>query len=89
MRLIGWEATRASTSWNQARKAPLRSAGRKPRSSADRRRFATLIAAKEDPIAAADRDAADRPFGCLILDLQVPVFTVAGQRRQFLACFSV
>ena len=51
------------------------------------RGVAALVAAKEGPIAAAHCDAADRPFGCLILDLQVPVFTVAGQRRQFFSVY--
>jgi hypothetical protein len=34
MRLIGWEATRGSTSWNEA-KGPTPPARRKPRSSAE------------------------------------------------------
>jgi hypothetical protein len=46
--------------------------------SQHRRGLAALVAAKEGPIAAADRDAADRPFGCVVVDLQVAVFTVTA-----------
>ena len=48
------------------------------------RRFAALVAAKEGPVAAANRDPADGPLGRVVVDLQVAVVTVAVQRRPIL-----
>ena len=45
-----------------------------------RRRHAALVAAKEQPLVAAYRHAADRALGGIIVDLQTSVLTVAGQR---------
>src|ERR1700728_777561 len=47
-------------------------------------RFAALVAAKEDPVAAADGDSADRALGCVVVDFQVPIVTVTIQRRPIL-----
>src|SRR5579859_4004396 len=45
-----------------------------------RPRRAALVAAKEHPVVAAYRHAADRALGGVIVDLQTSVLTVAGQR---------
>ena len=46
----------------------------------DRRGLTALVAAKEGPIATTNRHTADGSFGGIIVDFQVPIFTVAGQR---------
>src|ERR1700693_2712945 len=45
-----------------------------------RGRSTALVAAKEQPVVAAYRHAADRALGGVIVDLQISVLTVAGQR---------
>ena len=47
-------------------------------------RLAVLVAAKEHPVIAADRHTADGALGGVVVDLQVPVFGVAGERRPVL-----
>ena len=43
-------------------------------------RVAALVAAKEDPVVAADRDAANAPLGAVVVDLQIAILAVAVQR---------
>ena len=40
----------------------------------------TLVAAVEHPILSTHRDSAQAALGAVVIDLQIPVFTVAGQR---------
>ena len=51
-----------------------------------RGRCATLVATKEHPVVSAYRHAADRALGGVIVDLQISVLTVAGQRCPLLQC---
>ena len=44
-----------------------------------RGRVAAMVAAKEDPVVAANRDTANGTLGGVIIDLQIPILTVAGQ----------
>src|ERR1035438_8998245 len=40
----------------------------------------TLVAAVEHPILSAHRDSTQAALGAVVIDLQIPVFAVAGQR---------
>ena len=47
-----------------------------------------LVATKEHPVVSAYRHAADRALGGVIVDLQISVLTVAGQRCSVLQCIT-
>jgi hypothetical protein len=45
---------------------------------------AAMVAAKEHPVVAADSHTADGALGSVVIDLQISVLAVAGQRRPVL-----